>query len=449
MKLEKFKEINNKKIGILIFTVCCILLITGVYLYSSFAIYEQNQNFNVINGTVKDPGDLYFAFYVDDIISKNMPSKDSGYILDTEKSNCTKGAIPILNETDWSIKVQNLTETHTKCTLYFTKPRSIVDEIIAKLDTSGSCPIVSSDGTVNVTGSEITNGYVCSAPDDYGTSYYFRGNVTDNYVKFGDYYWRILRINGDGTIRIIYDGTSAHANDEASVDRTIGESKFNEEIMNEEMFISPVGVGYMHGDKYRENTNDSVIKTYVDNWFQTNIESRGLSNYLSDELFCNDRTLIEGDGESAFDESYYRWNYGPWSSDNINYPILTCQDKADAFTVNESEKTNGKLTYPIGLITADEVILAGAYENSDMTDGTIQKHYLYTGCLYWTMSAYYSTATGGTLRVVSGGGRISESTNPSVVVTQSNYVKPVINLKSDALKVGSGTADDPYMLSIE
>ena len=80
MKLEKFKEKNNKKTGIIIFTVCCVLLIAGVYLYSSFAIYEQNQNFNVINGTVEDPGDLYFAFYVDDVISTTMPSKDSGYV---------------------------------------------------------------------------------------------------------------------------------------------------------------------------------------------------------------------------------------------------------------------------------------------------------------------------------------------------------------------------------
>ena len=104
MKLEKFKERDNKKVGILIFKVCCILLITGVYLYSSFAIYEQDQNFNVINGTVEDPGDLYFAFYVDDVISKTMPPKDSGYTLDTEKSTCTNGATLVLNE-DWSVSV--------------------------------------------------------------------------------------------------------------------------------------------------------------------------------------------------------------------------------------------------------------------------------------------------------------------------------------------------------
>ena len=78
-----------------------------MYLYSSFAIYEQNQNFNVINGTVEDPGDLYFAFYVDDVISKTMPSKESIYVLDTEKSSCTNGAIPSLDEDTWSIVVEN------------------------------------------------------------------------------------------------------------------------------------------------------------------------------------------------------------------------------------------------------------------------------------------------------------------------------------------------------
>lgn len=121
MKPEKFKEKNNKKVGIIIFTVCCILLIAGVYLYTSFAIYEQNQNFDIINGTVEDPGDIYFSFYIDGAISKTMPAKDGGYTLDTGTSYCTNGASPVLNTDDWSVSVNNLTVTNTKCTLYFIK----------------------------------------------------------------------------------------------------------------------------------------------------------------------------------------------------------------------------------------------------------------------------------------------------------------------------------------
>ena len=74
---------------------------------------------------------------------------------------------------------------------------SINCNIIAQLDDTGACPEVNDDGTVKVIGAESTNGYICSAPDDYGTSYYFRGTVENNWVKFANTYWRILRINGD------------------------------------------------------------------------------------------------------------------------------------------------------------------------------------------------------------------------------------------------------------
>ena len=74
----------------------------------------------------------------------------------------------------------------------------IVNKIVAQLDTTGKCPTVNVDGTVNVTSAESENSLLCSAPDNYGTSYYYRGNVQNNYVKFANFYWRIVRINGDG-----------------------------------------------------------------------------------------------------------------------------------------------------------------------------------------------------------------------------------------------------------
>ena len=180
MKLEKFKERNNKKIGIVLFTVCCILLIAGVYFYSSFAIYEQNQNFNVINGTVEDPGDLYFAFYVDDIISKTMPAKGSGYILDTEKSSCTNGATPLLNTDSWNIEIDNLTTTHTKCTLYFKSVPLATDYIISLADT--------------------TDNLIYDETVDNNLRYI--GYATNNYVSFNDQTWRII-----GVMNNVDDGT--------------------------------------------------------------------------------------------------------------------------------------------------------------------------------------------------------------------------------------------------
>lgn len=89
---------------------------------------------------------------------------------------------------------------------------TIEDKIIAELDTSGKCPSANDDGTVNVTSAESENSLLCSTSDNLGISYYYRGNVVNNYVYFGNFYWRIVRINGDRTIRLIYDGTVAHQN---------------------------------------------------------------------------------------------------------------------------------------------------------------------------------------------------------------------------------------------
>ena len=445
MELEKFKEKNNKRTGIIIFTVCCILLITGVYLYSSFAIYEQNQNFNIINGTVEDPGDLYFSFYVDGVISKTMPTKGSGYTLDTTASYCTNGASPVLNADDWSVSVNNLTVTNTKCTLYFVK--GVVGQIIDQLDKTGACPTVNDDGTVQVTGEEENNGYLCSALDDYGTSYYYRGNVTNNYVKFGtnesgqDMYWRIIRINGDGSIRIIYDGTSAHANGEASEDRQTATSVYNSSY-NDNAYV-----GYMYGtpgsttyDATHANTNDSTIKTYLDNWYKINIEDKGLSSYISDTLFCNDRSFGSSNSGTGAGTSgtYYRWYGGPWggSSSSHQYPRLTCSRQNDRFTVDDEITGNGDLIYPIGLVNTDEVVLAGGYNTSN------SRYYLYTGNYYWTMSPVYFDSGHARVRDVNsdGNGYVND------YVDRLYGVRPTLNLIPDSLKVGSGTADDPFMI---
>ena len=86
MKLEKFKEKDTKKKVIIVFTMCCIFLLVGVFLYTSFAVFTENKDFNIINGRYQDPGDIYFAYYVDGEITRNLPTQDSGYMLDEENS---------------------------------------------------------------------------------------------------------------------------------------------------------------------------------------------------------------------------------------------------------------------------------------------------------------------------------------------------------------------------
>ena len=319
-----------------------------------------------------------------------------------------------------------------------------VDRIIAQLDTTGKCPSVNNDGSVSVTAVEATNGYLCKAKDAYGDSYYYRGNVTNNYVLFADKYWRIVRINGDGTVRVIYDGTSAHANGESSSDRRIGESAFNSSD-NDNAYV-----GYMYGaagvSTYavaHANTNDSTIKAYIDDWYKTNILGTANEQYLADNVFCNDRSLAgDNSGTGAgTSNSFYRWSNGPWYSESYskynNKMMLTCPQQNDAFTVSDTTNGNGALTYPVGLLSMDEVVLAGGWneENSG--------YYLYTGQLWWTSSPDDFPDTFAQVHYVDWDGNAGINTG----VYNANGVRPVLNLSSEILKNGNGTASDPYRIS--
>ena len=365
---------------------------------------------------------------------------------------------------------------------------SPLDKIIASVDTTGKCPTVNDDGSVNVTAVEATNGYLCKAKDAYGDSYYYRGNVTNNYVKFGtwsndakdvvygyynessldpkeyssleecqnassyntnctlisragkDMYWRIVRINGDGTVRVIYDGTSAHANGESSEDRQIGTSAFNSS------YDDNAYVGYMYGatgastyEATHANTNESTIKAYIDNWYKTNILGTANEQYLADNVFCNDRSLAgnnTGTGAGT-SKSYYRWYNGPWESDKYNNKMmLVCPQQNDAFTVSDTTNGNGALTYPVGLLSTDEIALAGGWgeENSG--------YYLYSGQLqwWWASSPFYFDRSHANMRIVYHGG----IANNIIGVNDALWVRPVFNLKAEVLNNGGGTADNPY-----
>ncbi len=121
MKLEKYKKKNLKKTGIIIFTITCILLITGVFLYTSFASFQTNDEFNIINGNVQDLGDIYFAYYIDNQISLTAPEKGSQYVFDQENSNCTNGSEVRWNYEEWAAVVNNISTVKTKCYLKFKK----------------------------------------------------------------------------------------------------------------------------------------------------------------------------------------------------------------------------------------------------------------------------------------------------------------------------------------
>ena len=282
--------------------------------------------------------------------------------------------------------------------------------------------------------------------DDIGDSYYFRGDVENNYVYFANYYWRIIRINGDGSVRMIYAGTSAHENgydDSSTNDMSIGTSAFNTNY-NDNAYV-----GFMYGTTgasdyatTHANTNDSTIKKALDTWYTNNIKNTDYEQYIADAIYCNDREISTaniaylGDGAGKHLTAYKAEERGS---------SLKCNQVNDRFTVNlkvSGVTGNGALTNPIGLITADEVRYAGGLiyigESANNT-----KYYLYTNYRYWTMSPDKFDGGLAYVFLLTRQGSFDTSENG---VRLDYGVRPVISLSSGALSSGTGTKNDPFRL---
>ena len=371
--------------------------------------------------------------------------------------------------------------------------------------------------------------------DSQGTTYFYRGNVQNNYVSYAGYIWKIIRRNGDGSVRMIYNGNSTSSTGTAS---SIASSNYSDKpsdpiyvgyMFNENFALSTNGntsvtfvrfsenTEYYFADNYMfdENTkkfklsgnmiygtwgakyndviskykytcfgssktdtcdfianpvtytNDytmkikvisyssvdatsiltpktsSTIKTVVDTWYENNIlnkkdsKSQLLSNYLSDNIFCNDRTLTSGNGYTLSKSSYY----APNNRVSNATPLLTCSQSVDKFTVGTS-LGNGALKYPIGLVTADELIIAGG--NKDIVN---TKYYLYTSAGYWSMSPSFFGGSYVYARPIS----INSSGEIGLTYSASKTlgVRPVINLKSTVIiDSGDGSREKPYVVSL-
>ena len=343
--------------------------------------------------------------------------------------------------------------------------------ILAQVDTVGKCPTVNEQGQILVSGPETTESLVCSAPDDYGTSYYFRGDVQNNWVKFADTYWRIVRVNGDGSIRVVYAGDAntidssgqketilQNGYDDGSTDYTqIGRSAFNENY-NDNAYV-----GYMYGtpgsSSYEEthaNINDSTIKQYIDQWYKTNIVDKGYSEYVSDTLFCNDRSFVYDEAFSingyydgttmtqlGYGQNYtaYRWAGDPQAAQLgeeyekvLTYPNFRCSNQNDRFTVS-SGIGNSDLTYPVALLSIDDIYAAGGFSAENYN------YYLYTGNAYFALSPVSFIGMRALVRYMTASGALGTDGARS-----SLGVRPALNLKSGSLKSGQGTASDPYLV---
>ena len=465
---------------------CVLCGILGLYLaYSKFFVIQEE---DAVQTKVGDfvYGDVIINNYVNGKYTVEAPAQATGY--EVEKITCDNGAVGQWNIRNWVPEISNITQ-RSKCNIYFGDAKKIkIGAAYYQVNPYGKCPVVNDDNTSNVTELENTYGYICSMKDAYGTSYYYRGNVTNNYVKFGSWaseivygyynensssykeyasmdecqnassynknctvirekntpiYWRIIRINGDGTVRVIYDGTSPHENSDGSTDRQIGTTTFNRNH-NDNAYV-----GYMYGtagaSTYAEthaNINNSTIKTYLDTWYETNIKGTNDEQYIADNLFCNDRSLASDNTGTGAGKSSTSYRMGSFSWDEYKYTnkgnriMFTCPQKNDAFTVNDTTNGNGSLTYGIGLITKDELILAGNFYDEN------NSNYLYSGNNYWTMTAFYSSSYSTKVHVAFATGRANYNSNVEYYLS----TRPVLNLKSDVLQHGTGTATDPYRI---
>ena len=294
------------------------------------------------------------------------------------------------------------------------------------------------------------------ADDDYTAStgmksYYFRGAVNNNWVKFGkegdkDIYWRIIRINGDGSIRMIYSGTTAPTSSTATVMTGTGTQINATTYAFNSSYNKAEYVGYMYTASAQHGTSTaSTIKTAIDNWYKTTtLEIDATTKSLvADQIFCNDRSATtsssgtpgEISGSMSTSTTYF---YGANVRLNSNKkPILTCPTESDKFTSKGSSIGNKALTYPVGLITADEVAMAGGVYNTSNSS-----YYLYTNQNYWSGSPAISSIYGAFGFLVSSSGDLDYAT-----VTGAYGARPVVSLSSKAKLSGSGTYNDVYTAS--
>ena len=268
------------------------------------------------------------------------------------------------------------------------------------------------------------------------TIYYFAGNATDNWVKLGGYYWRIIRTNADRSVRLLYHGTSTDTTEAYINSRTAFNSSHTDSMY----------VGYMYGtsgslESNRANTNNSTIKEVIDSWYASNMTS--YAKYLSETaIYCSDREV----GEGTYTATGLKFYYAPYTRIDTNKAATYgCTATEDKFTV-DSAAGNGKLTYPIALMTVDELVFAGgAYrEESALT------WYYYnsvkgssTGKIsWWLMSPYDWGANSSVFRTY---GSDSPGHLYARRVDDTLGVRPVISIKGNNLwKSGDGTASSPY-----
>ena len=270
--------------------------------------------------------------------------------------------------------------------------------------------------------------------------------ATWNGTTTKDIYWRIIRTNHDGSIKLLYAGTSP--------DTTRGyirKIKFNTPAND------PMYVGYKYGtsgslENNRLNTKDSTIKTYIDNWYKNNLTA--YTKYLSnDAVYCNDRNLASGQTYSTTSN----FDYASYDRIDTNkQPTYNCTNMSDAFSVNN---TSAKLDYPIGLMTIDELSYAGGDSDTDLTAPYAWYYTNANGKSITGSESFWSLTPNGWHGSFSGS-NVSDVWLSSNMLTNGFLynlsavnalaLRPSVSLSScNLISGGDGSANNPYVIKTD
>ena len=298
---------------------------------------------------------------------------------------------------------------------------------------------------------------LASAEDDYGTSYYFRGAVKNNYVEFANKCWRIVRVSGDGSVKLILhnDNPTGVANpcDAANNSASAAFARYSGETYKSAYntnYNDNAYVGFKYGTVgagdyalTHANTNKSTILTNLEAWYEKN----NLKNYekvIADTVWCNDKTNVT---DATFNPYGYSNVNGQGYAKNITYYGATqrlISTSNSAGGTGPSLKCNGelsKINSKVGLITADELALAGyAYAQNNKTT-YLQENA--TDTYWWSLSPNYFNGYSAYVWYVYGSIGSFDNFND---VFNTNGVRPSISLKSTTNVTGNGTSEDPYII---
>ena len=372
-----------------------------------------------------------------------LTPSDTSVTLDKLNITCLSGTVPTVSGN--TLTISNV-QKNEFCQVYKKEEPTLLSQIL-KDNPTRSTRSNNNNGTndfatpltTTTTGTLFTSTEsITGITDSPKEVYYYAGNTTNNWVKFANFYWRIIRTNHDGSIKLLYSGTSPD-----TTSGYIGTSKFNPSGN------SPKLVGYKYGedtslDTIRNNTNDSTIKTQIDKWYKNNLIN--YTKYLSTSaVYCNDRSLGTGQTYSTSSDfnfaSYYRMD---WDTKGAKAnPSYNCTDIRDAFSV---DNTSAKLDFPIALMTAEEIVFAGGVSYTQMS----------------TPYAWFISNSAGTrvslddwwslspISWISSDSRVGVwdylhmNLNHNYVGT-AEVVRPAISLKScTKYSTGNGTPETPY-----